>query len=75
LELCEGTCSEGSFAGNSKNYLRHVNRGFGNGVSLSLSLSLSPYRGSVRATWWEGSYTEDSERYVMKDIGNRAFLL
>jgi len=35
----------------------------------------SPYRGYVRETWREGSYTEDSERYVMETSGNAAFLL
>ena len=34
------------------------------------SLSLSPYRGSVRGAWWEGSCTEDSERPVMEGTGN-----
>ena len=57
-------------------YVRHVNKGFGNGACLSLSpslpLSLSPYRGSMSGTWWEGSYTEDSERHVSEGNRNRA---
>jgi hypothetical protein len=36
---------------------------------------LSPFRGSVRGTWREGSYTEGSERHVMEGSGNGAFLL
>jgi hypothetical protein len=31
-------------------------------------------RGSVRGTWREGSYTEDSERQVTEGSGNSAFL-
>jgi len=37
-----GTWMEGFFTGNYESYVRHVNEGFGNGASLSLSLSLSP---------------------------------
>jgi hypothetical protein len=33
----------------------------------------SPYRGYVRETWREGSFTEDSDRYVMERSGNAAF--
>jgi hypothetical protein len=33
-----------------------------------------PYRGSVRGTWREGSYTEDSERHVLEAYGKEAFL-
>jgi len=36
---------------------------------------LSPYTGSVRGTWREGPYSGDSERHVMEDSGNTAFLL
>jgi len=36
---------------------------------------LYPYRGSVRGTWREGSYTEDSVRHVMEGAGNGAFPL
>jgi hypothetical protein len=36
---------------------------------------LSPYRGSVRGTWREDSYTEDFERHVMDGSGKGAFLL
>lgn len=36
---------------------------------------LSLYRGSVRETWREGSYTEDSMRHLMESCGNGAFLL
>jgi hypothetical protein len=32
------------------------------------------YRGSVRGTWRESSYTEDSERHVIEGSGNGAFL-
>jgi hypothetical protein len=35
----------------------------------------SPYRGYVRGTWREGSYTEDSERHVTERSGNEALLL
>jgi len=34
----------------------------------------SPHRGSVRGTWREGSYTEDSVRHVREGTGNGAFL-
>jgi hypothetical protein len=37
--------------------------------------NLSLCRGSVRGTWREGSYTEDSERQVMEGSGSRAFVL
>jgi len=40
----------------------------------SFSLSISPYRSSVRGTWWEGSYTEDSERPVMEGTRKRVFI-
>jgi hypothetical protein len=30
--------------------------------------------GSVRGTWWEGSHTEDSKRYVIEGSGKGAFL-
>jgi len=36
---------------------------------------LSPFRGSVRGTWIEYSYTEGTEGYVMEDSGNGTFLL
>jgi len=36
---------------------------------------LSPYRGSMRETWRESFYTEDSERHVMEGSGNGTFLL
>jgi hypothetical protein len=36
---------------------------------------LSPYRGSVRGTWREGSGTEDSERHELEGSGKGAFLL
>jgi hypothetical protein len=36
--------------------------------------SVSPYAGSVRGSWWEGSYAEDSESHVMEGCGNSAFL-
>jgi hypothetical protein len=36
-------------------------------------LSLS-HIGSVRGTWREGSYTEDSERHVIEGSGNAAIL-
>jgi len=36
---------------------------------------LPPYTGSVRGNWSEGSYSGDSERHVMEDSGNTAFLL
>jgi hypothetical protein len=32
------------------------------------------YRGPMRGTWREGSYTEDSERHVIEGSGNGAFL-
>jgi len=35
---------------------------------------LSPSRGSMRGTWREGSYTEDSEKKVAEGFRNRAFL-
>ena len=35
---------------------------------------LSLYTDSVRGTWSEGSYIEDSERHVMGGSGNGAFL-
>jgi len=41
---------------------------------LSISLPLSLYTGSVRETWREGSYTEDSERHVIEGSGNGAFI-
>jgi hypothetical protein len=34
----------------------------------------SPYRGYVRGNWREGSYTEDSERHVIKGTGNGALV-
>jgi hypothetical protein len=34
---------------------------------------LSLCRGSVRGTWREGSYTEDSMRHLMEGCGNGAF--
>jgi len=36
---------------------------------------LSLYRGAVRGTWRESSYTEDSDRQVMEGSGNRTFVL
>jgi hypothetical protein len=36
--------------------------------------SLSPYRGSVRGTWREGSYTEESTRHLIEGSVNGAFL-
>jgi len=33
----------------------------------------SPYTGSVRGTWREGSHSEDSERHVMEGSGKVAF--
>jgi hypothetical protein len=36
---------------------------------------LSPHRSSIRGTWREDSYTENSERYVMDGSGKGAFLL
>jgi len=33
------------------------------------------YRGSVRGTWREGSYTEDSDRQITEGSGNTAFVL
>jgi hypothetical protein len=36
---------------------------------------VSPCGGSVRRIWKQGSYTEDSERYVIEEYGNGAFLL
>jgi hypothetical protein len=42
--------------------LRHVKEGFGN-------------EASVRGNWREGSYSGDSERHVMEESGNTAFLL
>jgi len=36
---------------------------------------LSPFRGSMRRTWREGSCTEGSEILVMEGSGNGAFLL
>ena len=36
---------------------------------------LSLCRGSVRGTWREGLYTEDSVRHLMGASGNGAFLL
>jgi hypothetical protein len=35
----------------------------------------SLYTGSVRETWMESSYTEDSERHVMEGSRNGTFLL
>jgi hypothetical protein len=64
----KGTWREGFFTGNPESYVRRVKEGFGNGY-------LSLYRGSVRGTSREGSYTEDSDRQVMEGSGNRAFVL
>jgi hypothetical protein len=36
---------------------------------------LSIYRGCVRGTWREGSYTEDAKRHIMEGSGEGAFLL
>jgi hypothetical protein len=36
---------------------------------------LSFFRGSVRGTWREGSYTEDSMGHLIEGSGNGAFLL
>jgi hypothetical protein len=33
------------------------------------------YRGSVKGTWMDSSYTDDSERHVIEGSGNGAFLL
>jgi hypothetical protein len=33
------------------------------------------YKGSVRGTWKEGSYTEDSEKLVMEGSGNKSISL
>jgi hypothetical protein len=35
---------------------------------------LSPYSGSVRETWREGSCTEDSERHILEVSGKGEFL-
>jgi hypothetical protein len=35
----------------------------------------SPYKVSVRGTWREGYYTEDSKRPVIEGSGNGAFHL
>jgi len=46
------------------------------GHMLSLEVErLSPYRSSIRGTWREGSYAEDSWRHVMEGSGNTALLL
>jgi hypothetical protein len=37
--------------------------------------NLSPYTGSVRGNWRDGSYSGDSERHVIEDSGNTEFLL
>jgi hypothetical protein len=34
---------------------------------------LSFYRGSMKGTWREGSYIEDSERHISEGSGNEAF--
>jgi hypothetical protein len=36
---------------------------------------LSSYSGSVKGTWREGSFTEDSERHVLEGSGKGALLL
>jgi hypothetical protein len=36
---------------------------------------LTLFRGSVSSTWREGSYFEDTERYVVEGSGTGAFLL
>ena len=36
---------------------------------------LSPYTGSARRTWRQGSYAKDSDRHIIKVYGNGAFLL
>jgi hypothetical protein len=36
---------------------------------------LSPFRGSVRGTWRDSSYTEGYDRHVMEGSGNGALLL
>jgi len=36
---------------------------------------LSLYRDSLKGTWSERSYIEDSERHIMGGSGNGAFLL
>jgi hypothetical protein len=33
------------------------------------------YRASVKRTWVDSSYTDDSERHVIEGSGNGAFLL
>jgi len=62
----EGACFTGGFE-------RQMKEGSGNGASLSLSLSLN--ESSVRGTWREGSYTEDSERHVIESSEKGAFHL
>jgi hypothetical protein len=37
--------------------------------------SLSLYRGSMRETWREDSYTEGTERCIIEGSGNGAFFL
>jgi hypothetical protein len=36
---------------------------------------VSLYRDSVKGTWSEGSYIEDSDRHIMGGSGNGAFIL
>jgi hypothetical protein len=45
-------------------------------LMLALEIEhLSLYRGSVRRTWRQGRYSEDSESHVAGGNGNGAFLL
>jgi len=59
---------EDSFTGNCASYVRHVKEDLERGHH-------SPYTGSVRGTWREGSYTKDSEGHVMEGSGIQEFLL
>jgi hypothetical protein len=62
------TWREGSFPGNSES-CKNTSR-----KALEME-HISPYKGSVRWTWREVSYTEDSKRPVIEGTGNGAFHL
>ena len=58
-----GTWREGSFTGHSESYVRRVEEGLGNGVSL------------IEALWWERGGRTAVLRIPREGSGNGAFLL
>ena len=64
----KGTWRQSTYNGDSESYIRHVKKSFGNGAS-------NLQTGSIRETWKEGPYTEDSKKLVMEGSGNIASLL